>query len=55
MTMQQLFPDAMARMKLARVILRLRKPELKSMPPNVPLPPELLAQVQGALREIEAG
>lgn len=51
-TMSQLFPGVTGKLTLARVMIRLRRPDLKDIPPNEPLPPELEATLKIALKEV---
>lgn len=53
MTLEQLFPGNVGRMKLTRVILRLKRPDLRDMTPTAPLPADLLSLLQKTLKELE--
>ncbi|MFN3198216.1 MAG: hypothetical protein ACE366_07330 [Bradymonadia bacterium] len=52
-TLSELFPGNMGRMKMARVILMLRKPAIGKMDPNTPLPADLEREVRGAIQQLD--
>jgi hypothetical protein len=54
-TLEQIFPGTVGRLKLIRVLLRLKMPELAKMDPNQTLAPALASQIRGTLVEIERG
>lgn len=54
-TLAELFPDNVGRMALARVVLKLKMPELISVDTAVELDDDLCAKIRAALDEIEQG
>ena len=54
MTLEDLFPGNIGRMKLTRVILRLKRPDLRALPPSAPLAPDLADLLQKTIKELEA-
>lgn len=54
MTITDLFPGNIGRMKLTRVILKLRKPELREFGPGDALPADLTALLQKTIKELES-
>lgn len=50
--MGQMFPGVIGKLTLARVMIRLRRADLKDIPRNEPLPPELEATLKIALTEV---
>lgn len=54
MTLEQLFPGNIGRMRLTRVILRLKRPDLRDLDPTAPLQAELLSLLRQTLKDLEA-
>jgi hypothetical protein len=54
MTMDDLFPGNIGRMKLTRVILRLKRPDLRNLPPAQALDPALADLLRKTIKELEA-
>jgi len=54
-TLQDLFPGRLGRLDLARVILKLRMPELADMAMSDELPQELSVKLRAALSQVKKG
>lgn len=54
-TMEDLFPGNMGRMLMIRVMLKMRRPDLRDMPRTTPLEPSLVAELESTIRQVQQG
>ncbi len=54
-TLNELFPGQVGRLQLIRVMLKLRRPELKRLDRDKPLPAELEEQLIRTLKTVRRG
>jgi len=54
-TLRELFPGRSGRIELARVILKLCRPELAKLPEDQELSSELAMEIRGVLQTIRGG
>ncbi|MEQ8454259.1 MAG: hypothetical protein RLO52_09810 [Sandaracinaceae bacterium] len=54
-TMEDLFPGNMGRMLMIRVMLKMRRPDLRDMPRTAPLEASLVAELETTIRQVQLG